>query len=309
MTNKLRFGTGGMPLTTQKRDVLNGIKRVRELGLEHMELEFVYNVFVKPDQAPIVKEIAKAEDVSLSVHGSYFVNLAATDKQKWHASINRVVQAAKVGDACGAVSVTFHSGFIQGQPIEDVFTSVKEGMKEILDEVKDLQIKISPELTGKSSQFGDLTDLIKLTKELREEGYANVGFCFDFAHKYARSNGKFNTYDEFMQMLTQIAEGLGDDFLGDMHIHVSGIEYSPKGERNHLLYLPTYDDYQAAGVQVDGIQQLVAEMDPKRLQPNHFNWQELFRALKKMNVGGYIVCESPILELDALLMQKYYLGL
>ncbi|MCA9378961.1 TIM barrel protein, partial [Candidatus Dojkabacteria bacterium] len=264
---------------------------------------------VKPEQAPKVKELAVAEDVSLSVHGSYYVNLASTDKQKWHASIGRVAQAAKMGDACGARSVTFHSGFIQDKQLTEVFASVKEGMKEVLAEVKDLQIKISPELTGKPSQFGDLGDLIRLTKELREEGYANVGFCFDFAHKYARSNGKFNTYDEFMQILTQIAEGLGDDFLGDMHIHVSGIEYSPKGERNHLLYLPTYGDYQAAGAEIDGMQQLVAGMDPKRLQPNHFNWQDLFRALKKMNVGGYIVCESPILELDAVLMQNFYRGL
>ncbi len=312
MADKLRFGTGGMPLTTKNRSVTAGIKRVRELGLEHMELEFVYQVFVKEDQAAEVKQIAEENDVTLSVHGSYYVNLAAEDRPKWHASISRVVQSAERGDQCGAVSVTYHSGFIQGKPLEEVHQTVKEGMVEILEATKkkNLKIRISPELTGKGSQFGDIADLVRLTKELRQEGYGqNVGLCIDFAHKYARSNGVYNSYDQFMEMLELVAVELGEQDLQDLHIHMSGIEYSEKGERNHLLYLPDILAYTNEGLEVEGIESFIADMDVKRLAENKFKWQELFQALKAMNVKGYVVCESPILELDALLMQKYYLSL
>src|SRR5690349_4778251 len=108
---KLRFGTGGMPFTTQKSGGLQaGIRRIAELGLQHMELEFVQQVFVKEEDAPVIKQLAADQDVTLSVHGSYYVNLASEDRPRWHASISRVVQAALRGDAAGAESVTYHSG-------------------------------------------------------------------------------------------------------------------------------------------------------------------------------------------------------
>jgi deoxyribonuclease IV len=307
---KLRFGTGGMPLTTKgERNVKAGIQRIHELGLEHMELEFVYQVFVKEEDAPVIKKLAEEQDVSLSVHGSYYVNLGSEDKQKWHASISRVVQAAARGAAAGAVSVTYHSGFLQGKNADEIHELIKDGTREILEELKKKNVKISvaPELTGKPSQFGELEDLIKLVAELRAEGYGDqVAFCFDFAHKFARSNGGFNSYDEVMVMLEKIAEGLGQEFLDTLHIHMSGIEHSPKGEKNHLVYLPNLAAYAAQGIVVEGIDSHFAELDVKRMGENHFNWQGVLQALKKTGVGGYLVCESPILELDALLMQQYY---
>src|SRR5476651_846879 len=102
---QLRFGTGGMPHTTNRSGGLqSGIRRVHELGLHHMELEFVQQVFVKEEDAPAIKQLAIEQDVTLSVHGSYYVNLASPDRAKWHASISRVVQAAVRGDQAGAVS-------------------------------------------------------------------------------------------------------------------------------------------------------------------------------------------------------------
>jgi deoxyribonuclease-4 len=312
MADKLRFGTGGIPLTTHPKSVIQGVRRIAELGLEHMELEFVQSIYVKEEQAPELKKVAEESNVTLSVHGSYYVNLAADDKAKWHAGINRVIQAAERGAQCGAVSVTYHSGFIQGKPMDEVYATVKEGTKRILDELKskNVNIHISPELTGKAAQFGDLPDLVKLVKELRGEGYGDqIGLCIDFAHKYARDLGKYNSHDQFMEMLELVGTELGTETLHDLHIHMSGIEYGDKGEKNHVLYLPKLEDYVTGGIKVDRIDEFVAELDMKRFNENKFDWQGVFQALKKMDVRGYVVCESPALELDALWMQKYYLSL
>lgn len=307
----LRFGTGGMPFTNNGGNTLAGIKRVHELGLHHMEMEFVHSVFIKPEQAPEVKKTAEENDVTLSVHGSYYVNLASLERPKFHAGISRVLQAAEIGDACGAKSVTFHSAFrIKDNP-GMTKESVLEGMTDILSKCKEknLTIKIAPELTGKVNQYGDVEELIEVIKKMREAGYTNVACCIDFAHKYARSNGKFNSYDEFMSILTALSDGLGADFLEQLHIHVSGITYTDKGESNHLIYLPDLAAYKAEGIEVPGIEPYMEKLKANRLEVNQFNWQDLMKALKKANVGGFVVCESPILELDALLMQKYYLSL
>jgi deoxyribonuclease-4 len=65
-----------------------------------------------------------------------------------------------------------------------------------------------------------------------------------------------------------------------MHIHISGINYGPKGEKNHLP-----------------------------LKESDFKYADCIRALKDFNVKGCIICESPILEYDSLLLKETYLKL
>ncbi len=309
--SKLRFGTGGFPLTSKEKGVIGGIKRIHELGLQHMELEFVQQVFVKEDDTAAIQTNAKELDVTLSVHGSYYVNLASVEKPKWHASINRILQAAKIGDACGANSMTFHSGFVQDQEYKVAQKKIKEGMQKILTActAQELDIRISPELTGKPSQFGDLGELILLVSQLRKEGFKNVSLCIDFAHLFARTGGKFNTYEEFRQVFSQIENKLGAEDLQKMHIHISGIEFTDKGEKNHLVFLPSMEYYREVGIDMPEMEPFMQKVDKKRLNTNTFNWQDLLRVMKLMEIEGCVVCESPLLELDAVLMQNFYRSL
>lgn len=303
---KLRFGTGGIPLSTKNRSAIEGVRRIHELGLESMELEFVHSVFLNEKQAEELKAEAERLDVALSVHGSYYVNLASDDKQKWHASINRVQKAAQIGSIAGARFITFHSGFFQGRSEEEVYPLIKEGIEEILNYLKEnsLGIKVTPELTGKPTQWGDLDDLINLVKDFKSN---QLGFCFDFAHKHARSNGKFNSEDEFNEMLDKIGDKLGEEFLRDMHIHLSGINYSPKGERNHLTFLGEESKYANEGLAIEGLTDHYATLAKKnKIGPSDLEWVSLLKVLKEYKVGGIVVCESPNLEQDALLMQKTY---
>ncbi len=62
-----------------------------------------------------------------------------------------------------------------------------------------------------------------------------------------------------------------------MHIHLSGIHYSEKGERNHLPF-----------------------------EESDFNYIACLKAFKDFNINGCIICESPILEKDALLLKNSY---
>lgn len=275
---ELLFGTGGVPLSAESRSIESGIKRIKELGLGCMEVEFVRGVTVGPERAVKIKEFAEKEGVALTVHAPYFINLASVELPKVHASKHRIIESARIGALMGARSVTFHPAYYSERSPEETYAVVKKWMTEIVTDLEKegIGIAISPETTGKGSQFGSLDENIKLAQEI-----PGVKLCVDFAHLYARSIGKNNSYEEFMRILETIEKGLGKGALEEFHIHTSGILYGGKGELKHLEL---------------------------RNKDNKFNYKDLMRALKEKGVGGYLICESPVLEEDALVMNQTYNG-
>ena len=89
---------------------------------------------------------------------------------------------------------------------------------------------LRPETMGKSAMLGTLEETIAWSREI--EG---VLPCIDFAHLHARAgDGSFNSYKEFSAALKLVKDGLGKRGLQSLHIHLSGIDYGPKGEKKHL---------------------------------------------------------------------------
>jgi deoxyribonuclease-4 len=123
---------------------------------------------------------------------------------------------------------------------------------------------------GRISQFGTLDEVLAITE------VAGILPCIDFSHLHA-INGKNNSPEEFAQILSSIEKKLGREGLTDMHIHVSGIEYSSKGEKNHL-----------------------------ELEKSDFNFLELTAAFSDFDIRGMVICESPNLEVDAMKLKMEY---
>ncbi len=273
---KLLFGTAGIPHSAQIDSSIEGIKQVKKLGLGCMELEFVQGVRVNEEMAVKIAKTAKENRIILSVHAPYFINFNSPDKKKVHASRYRLLRSARIGHLCGAVSVVFHPGFYMEKEKGDVYKVIKQEIAQITKVLKGEgnTILIRPEVTGKLSSFGDLGEVLRLSREIE-----NVLPCVDFAHLHART-GEYNSYEEFCKVLKLIEHKLGKTALQEMHIHVAGIQYGPRGERKHL-----------------------------NLEESDLNYSDLLRALKDFDVRGIIICESPNLEEDALLLQKKYKSL
>ena len=220
--DKLRIGTAGIPISTPKPSILNGIKQVRELGLDAMEMEFVRGVNLSSENAKLAKKIAESKDIVLTAHGPYYINLNANENEKRELSIKRILLTAERAWEAGGYSIVFHAAYYMKSEKSETYKKVKEALIRIVKELQDkgITIWIRPETTGKITQFGDLDELIKLSQEIEQ-----VLPCIDFAHLHARSNGKFNTYEEFSAILEKVEEGLGREALDNMHIHFSGIAY------------------------------------------------------------------------------------
>ena len=147
-------------------------------------------------------------------------------------------------------------------------------MEEMLEELEraGVDIRLSPETTGGPTQFGTLEELIRLGQDL-----PGVYPCVDFAHLHARSLGEFNSYQHFAGALEQIRDSLGPEALQAMHMHLSGIEYGPRGEKRHVP-----------------------------LEETELNYRAVLQALVDYEVAGWLTCESPILEDDALILKGLY---
>jgi len=269
----LLFGTGGTPHSSETNTTIDGIRRIAELGLGCMEVEFVQGVRMGEAGARLVAEVATREGVKLSAHAPYFINLNAHEPEKIRASQDRIIQTARIALLCGAESIVFHAAFYLGDSPEEVYSHVKKYLGEVIYKLRreNNRVWIRPEITGKPSQFGNLEELLNLCTEL--EGVAP---CIDFAHWYART-GEVNSYPEFASILQRVKEHLGRAALDNTHIHVSGIAYGKKGEINHL-----------------------------NLKESDFQYAELLQALKDYDAQGMVICESPNLEEDALLLQETY---
>lgn len=270
----LKFVTAGQPICNGTAGYENAFKILQGLKLDGMELEFVHGVRMSPPNRKLVKEIADAKDMVLTAHGPYYINLSSKEEEKIEASVKRVLDTARIGKELGAYSVTYHAAFYMGMNADEVYKKVEKSMQEIcsvLDEEGN-DIWVRPETTGKPTQWGDLEEIVRLSKDFKQ-----VLPCVDFSHLHARTNGKHNTYDEFCAIFDHIGTELGDYALQNFHAHIAGIEYGPKGERKHLM-----------------------------LKESDMNYEDLMKAFKKFDVKGVVVCESPVMEEDAVILKEYY---
>ena len=271
---ELLFGTAGIPHSANPRTTSDGISHVRKIGLGAMELEFVRNINISEEKAPEIRKVAEENNIVLTCHAPYYINLNSLEKLKIKASIGRILSSARIMNLCNGWSVCFHSGYYMEQERKKVYDVIKANINEITSALKKdgINIWIRPETTGKDTQFGNIDEILRLSQELD-----NVMPCVDFAHFHARTNGKYNTYEEFSEILEKIEKKLGKKGLENMHIHITGIAYGPKGEKNHL-----------------------------NLEESDLKYKELLKALKDFKVKGVVISESPNIEQDALLMKKTY---
>ncbi len=270
---KLLFGTAGIPLAAKGTDTASGIRAVKGMGLGAMELEFVQSVNISRENAPKIKAVAEKENVMLTCHAPYYINLNAAEAAKLEASKKRLIKAAEVAWLCGGKSVAFHPGYYLGIDKEKVYEKVKKELKAVVVELKNSGCKITvrPETTGKRSQFGDLPEILRLCQEIEQ-----VVPCIDYAHLHAREQ-ECNSYGEFNEILAAVEKALGKEALKDMHIQIAGVNYSDKGELNHL-----------------------------ELKDSDLSYDEIVRSWKEFKIAGVVISESPNIEGDALMLKRIY---
>jgi deoxyribonuclease-4 len=218
---KIFLGPAGIPITSKGASTADGIKRVAELGLNAMEVEFVHGVRMGNSLAKATGKVAEDAGVLLSIHAPYYINLCNPEKAA--ASQKRILDSCERAHHLGAWVVVFHPGFygtLEKTKAFELVLKACEDMNETLV-ARGWDVKLGLETTGKGSQFGTLDENIAIHRKIR-----NCIPAVDFSHIFARNVGSI----DFAATLEKM-ESLN---LANCHCHFSGIDYTAKGERKHV---------------------------------------------------------------------------
>lgn len=238
-----------------------------------MELEWVQRVPLNVDRMSEIRKTAESLGMYLTCHAPYYVNLNSPEPAKLAASKKRVLDALRMSEIAGIKSVCVHPAFYLGQSPEKAYDNVRRAVDEIMSKKHMLfpHVNLGLETMGKVAQFGTLDEVLRISKEFE------IYPVLDPAHMHARTNGKINTAEEWNDMFDQYVKYLGSASLKHVHMHFSGIAYGPKGEKHHLP-----------------------------LQESDARWEDFLGVLKHRMIEGTVVCESPLLEVDTLLLKNTF---
>lgn len=275
MADRPRFGPAGMPpgFKLLKQPVTEVPEYLHVEGLDSFEYQMVRwgpKPQIRQEMAEQLGKNAVEQDVWLTAHGSYFINLTSVNKETIEASKKRLLACVIGANWMGAHIVVFHPGAYAGRPPKQVFETCAGAMEEVVEKMRTLgiaRVHLAPEMMGKQAQFGTVEEVCALCERV-DLTEPNV----DWAHLHARDHGRFKTVDDVSKVMDMVEKRLGTSALRNLHCHYSHIEFTDKGERRHHNL-----DRTEYGPDFRFLAQLVAE-----------------RELKPV-----IACETPNLDLDA----------
>jgi deoxyribonuclease-4 len=277
MTERTRFGPAGVPpmFRLMGATTADVPKLLHEEGLDAFEYQasrWGPKPQIKQEDAERLGAESIKNDVKLSMHGSYFVNLSGK-KEVVEASKRRLIACATAADWMGAYVVVFHTGFYGKFEKDFAFKTCLTALKEISAEMKELglKVKLGPETMGRKFQVGTLEEILTINQEV--EGTQLV---IDWGHLHALHQGTLKKVEDFRVIAEKVEQTLGTEDLRSMHCHFSKIEFSSQGEKRHHT------------------------LDEERYGPD---FRMLAEVIFDFGLHPTMICESPILDVDARKMQ------
>lgn len=271
----MRFGPAGIPLAVEG-DTLEGLEYTAKIGLRAFEVEFVRGVHMSEEKARELGKRAKDLNVSLSCHAPYWINCAAREKTKISRSIHNIMESARAMQAMGGGVVVMHPAYYMERDKQEVYLQVKGTLEQVAERMKNERLRdvlIGLETSGKPTQFGTAEENSRLASELPQ-----TIPVIDFAHLHAVRNGWIKGKEQYDEIFKTIEKNFGSDYLKRFHSHYSNIEYTNKGERRHLEFSPSGEP----------------------------PFGPLAELIVEKGYDGTIICETPLLEQDALRLQEIF---
>lgn len=210
---------------------------LRGLGLSAYEYPFGRGVSLSRETAEKIAAAAREQDISVSAHAPYFINLANPDPEKRAASFRYIEESAAAVQALGGDRVVVHVGAEMKQPRAEALDRCRAGLQEAYQRLDDLGlggVHLCPETMGRRGQIGNLEETLDFCQL-----DARLIPCIDFAHLHALDGGALNAPEEFARVLDRLESVLGLDRARLLHIHFSTIEFTAAGEKRHRTFAET----------------------------------------------------------------------
>lgn len=252
---------------------------LKNRGLNLYEYSFSRGFTISEFMAKTLGEKCRENDVEISVHAPYYINLANPDPKMIEKSFNYIITSLKFLKIMGGKKCVFHPGTCGEMKRDEAFETLKKNMKELVRRIDkenfDFEFYLCPETLGKSQQLGTYMEVGEICT------YADYLVpTLDFGHINALTHGELKKTEDFDKIFTFLIDKIGIDKVKRIHIHFSKIEYGDKGEIRHL----TFEDNDYG-----------PEFEP------------LAKVIKKYHLEPTIICESRGTQAeDASEMKKIY---
>ncbi len=207
---------------------------LRGMGLDAYEYSFGRGVQLREEAAARIAAEAKENDVAVSAHAPYFINLSNPDREKRENSFRDIVNSARMVKCLGGDRVVLHVGAQMKMERAEALENCRAGLREAYARLEDAglgQMHLCPETMGRPGQIGDLTETLDFC--LTDQRLIP---CVDFAHLHALGRGALNGPEDFAAVLDRVESILGLERARIMHVHFSAIEFTDKGEKRHRTF-------------------------------------------------------------------------
>lgn len=237
---EIKFGPSGNSASFYDEGYKSSLdmpKWLANKGLNAYEYSVTKGIRFKEETARKIGEQARKNNIFLSMHAPYYINLGNPDPQKRERSKEYIIDTLEAAEWMGAKRIVFHPGSMGKLKREEAFEIVLNTFEEILDLIYKKQydyITLCPETMGKRNQIGTLGEVLQLCKLDKK-----VIPTIDFGHIHARNGGSLQKKEDFEDIIDKIEEYLGKNRLSNIHIHFSRIEYTNTGEKKHWTYADT----------------------------------------------------------------------
>lgn len=270
----IRIGPAGIPLSSRAKSYLDGLKDVKRVGLNAMELQLLHgNIYIdNPDMFVELGELAKKLDVEMGVHTPYYSELAyPADNPITKKNLDVIKDDAIVSDFLDASYIAIHVGpYHEGglkRSMENAIHNVRELRNFFLDER--IKPKLLLENSGRRDVLGSVREILSICE--------NVHYTYpmlNFGHIHSRSNGGLESPEDYINILSMVDEAVD---METFYIHFSGVQYK-NGDETH--YVP--------------------------IKRGTANFEGLATAIIEMDLDVTIISDSPLLEHDARYMEAVF---
>lgn len=266
----MKVGPAAYP-TTKVAKFFDMIDLCHSKQYSALELEFIgitANEYTSSKAMEDLAHYAQNKGISLSIHGSMYINLAAIEESKVYLTKDHIQQGFRAAQAASA-NLIFHPGYFQKLRHEIAIQKAISLLNDL--ELSDPSI-VFLETPGKLNSIGSLSEILEIATQ------TGVQIGVDWSHYFARNFGKnLKEVGEILEVFTLLENTINQKYF---HMHISGIEFSQKGEKRHLSF-----------------------------SNSDFPLELVVQSFQEIDYPGTLICESPRRwEGDTELIQQIILG-
>lgn len=246
--DEIRFGPSGNSsifFADGNKNSLQAPQWCANHGLGAYEYSFGRGFTMSMETAIKLGENAKENNIALSLHAPYYINLANESQEMIEKSFQYITKGLQYLKAMSGCKYIVHLASCGKLPRDKALSLTSKRLDDCLQVIYDNNLDdaglLCPETMGKYLQIGTYQEIIDFCKKDKI-----LVPTFDFGHINCILQGGLKTKDDFKRIFDYSIDKIGLEKTKNCHIHFSKIEFSEKGEIRHLnlddkLYGPRFE--------------------------------------------------------------------